>query len=88
MKTVKSFVNKEHYTAIICPYCQRTHRILVSRYKGSKQKLVTKCTCQNRFEIELNFRQFSRKGVELVGEVINLSTGSSNWLAMRSGPPH
>lgn len=82
MKTVSAFVNKENYTAFTCPYCQKTHRVSVARHKGLKHKLTTKCTCQKQFQVELNFRQFYRKDVNLMGEVINVSTGSSNWYAM------
>lgn len=82
MKTVNAFVNKENYTAFSCPYCQKTHRISVAKYKGVKHKLKTKCNCGKLFEIHLNFRQFYRKNVQLVGKVMNVSSGSSNWYAM------
>lgn len=82
MKTVNTFVNKENYISFTCPYCQRTRRISVEEHKGINNKLVTKCTCQNRFMIDLNYRQFYRKEVNLVGEVKNVSTGSRNYYSM------
>lgn len=82
MKTVNAFVNKENYTAFSCPYCKKTHRISVAKYKGVKHKLKTNCNCRKQFEIHLNFRQFYRKNVKLAGEVMNISSGSNNWYAM------
>jgi hypothetical protein len=43
---------------------------------------VAKCTCDERFEVRLNFRQFYRKSVNLVGKVLNVSTGSDRWFSM------
>ncbi len=82
MKTVNAFVHKEKYTAYTCPHCQRTHRVPVAAQKGVNHKLIAHCKCLNRFEVNLNFRQFYRKEVNLVGEVQNVSTGSGNWYAM------
>lgn len=82
MKLVKAFVNKENYTVFTCPHCQRTHRISVAKYKGMKYRVATKCTCTKKFTVELNFRQFYRKEVNLTGEVLNVSAGSSKRHAM------
>jgi hypothetical protein len=81
-KIINAFVNKENYTAFTCPYCQKTHRISVSKQKGIKHRLLARCTCNERFELHLNFRQFYRKKVKLIGEVQNVSTGSKKWHAM------
>jgi hypothetical protein len=82
MKTVNAFVNKENYTAVTCPHCQRTHRVPVAAQKGLNNRLVTNCNCLNSFKVNLNFRQFYRKEVNLVGEVQNVSAGSEDWHAM------
>ena len=82
MKTVEAYVNKENYTAFSCPFCQRTHRISVATLQGKKHSIIAKCTCGERIELKLNFRQFYRKSVHLPGEIINISTGSENWHAM------
>jgi hypothetical protein len=82
MKTVNAFVNKENYTVVTCPHCQRTHRIPVAAQKGLNNKLVGNCNCLNSFEVNLNFRQFYRKEVNLVGKMQNISTGSEDWHAM------
>ncbi len=82
MKTVEAFVNKENYTAFTCPYCQHTYRISVAKQQGKKHSIIAKCVCNERFKLKLNFRQFYRKPVKLIGEVNNVSTGSNNWYTM------
>lgn len=82
MKTVNAFVDKENYTTFNCPYCQKTHRIPVAAQKGLNHKILSACSCQNRFEVNLNCRQFYRKEVNLVGEVQNLTIESEESHAM------
>lgn len=79
MKTVKAFVNKENYTAFTCPHCQKTHRVPVAAQKGLNHKILSACSCQNRFEVNLDCRQSHRKEVNLAGEVKNVSTGSGDF---------
>ena len=78
MKTVNAFVNKENYSAFTCPHCHKTHRVPVAAQKGLNHKISSACSCQNRFEVQLNCRQSFRKEVKLVGEVQNVSTGSDD----------
>ena len=82
MESIEAFVNKEHYTAFTCPFCQRTHRVSVAKHKGIKHSIIAKCTCNEQFKITLNFRQFYRKSVNLSGEVLNVSTGTKVWYAL------
>ena len=82
METIEAFVNKENYTAFTCPYCQHTYRISVAHLQGVKHSIIAKCICEERFELKLNFRQFYRKPVKLIGEVNNVSTGSKDWYAI------
>jgi hypothetical protein len=82
MKSVYAFVNKENYTVFSCPNCEHTHRISVAKLQGKKHSIVAKCTCNERFEVRLNFRQFYRKSVNLVGKVLNVSSGADKWLSM------
>ena len=82
MKKVEAFVNKENYTSFTCPYCQHTYRISVAHLQGEKHSITARCACEERFELKLNFRQFYRKQVKLIGEVKNVSTGSPYWQAI------
>ena len=79
MKTVRVFVGKGDKTAVTCPFCQKTSEVSVGKFKDLKHTLVTKCSCQQRFNVELNFRQYNRKKVKLIGDVRNVSTESSRW---------
>jgi hypothetical protein len=80
MKTVRVFVGKGDKTAVTCPFCEKTSAVFVGKFKGLKHTLATKCSCQQRFMVELNFRQYHRKKVKLIGEVLNISTESNDWL--------
>lgn len=82
MKTVNAFVDKENYTTFTCPHCQKTHQIPVAAQKGLNHKILSACSCQNRFEVNLNCRQFYRKKVNLVGEVQNLTIESGDSHSM------
>lgn len=79
MRTVRVFVDKGNRTAVTCPFCEKTSDISVAKFKGYKHTLVTQCSCQQRFKVELNFRQFHRKKVKLVGDFLNISLGSTDW---------
>lgn len=79
MKKVSVFVDKGNYAAFICPYCQNPHSVSVEKFKGLKHNLVTRCTCQQQFEVELNFRQYFRKKVKFAGEFLNVTAGSKTW---------
>lgn len=82
MKTVKVLVGKGGQAGITCPYCQKTHLVSVDKFKEAKHTIISKCSCQERFKVELNFRQLFRKDVKLAGKIINLSTGSRDWYAV------
>ena len=82
MKTVEVFTGKGNHVPITCPYCQKTYEVSVEKYKGAKHTIAVKCSCQERFNIKLNFRQFYRKDVKLIGAFINTSTGSNDWYAI------
>lgn len=80
MKIVEVFVDREGFTSIPCPHCESTFRLSVARYQKVKHSLITKCTCKKRFRVNLNFRQFYRKPVNLAAEVKNKSVDSKDWL--------
>ena len=63
-------VDQEGFIVLICPSCQKTRRVSVSKFRNKKHKLTTRCKCDFRFEIQLNFRKIYRKNVHLTGEVV------------------
>ena len=79
MKTVRVFVGKGDTTAVTCPFCEKTSAVSVAKFKDLKHTLVTRCSCKKQFKVELNFRQYHRKKVKLIGDVLNVSNESSDW---------
>lgn len=79
MKTVRVFVSKTNLAAVTCPFCEKTNSLSVEKFKGIKHTVVTQCVCQQRFKIELNFRAYHRKTVKIIGEFLNITSGSRNW---------
>ncbi|MFT5726891.1 MAG: hypothetical protein ACI8PB_001023 [Desulforhopalus sp.] len=82
MEAIKVHVSQDNYISFSCPCCEKTYQVSVAKFKNTKHKLGTRCNCAKRFEIDLNFRRFYRKGVEIFGEFTNLSSGSGKWFAM------
>jgi len=82
MEAIKVHVSQDNHISFACPCCEKTHRVSVAKFKNTKHKLVTRCSCGERFEVDLNFRRFYRKRIEIVGEFTNLSSGSGKWFAM------
>jgi len=76
MKRITVSVNLGNQGFITCPYCQKTSKRSFEIYRGAKHAISVKCSCEKQFTIELNFRQFYRKPVHLLGELINLSSKS------------
>lgn len=82
METVRVHVNRDNYIAFSCPHCSKPYRISVANFKNNKHEVITRCSCEKRFEIELNFRRFYRKSVQIEGEVMNLSTAQNIWFSI------
>ena len=82
METIQANVNDENRVTFSCPHCARPYRISVLEYKNVKHKLVIRCSCNEQFQLLLNFRRFYRKNVILVGEAKNLSMYGSAWTVM------
>jgi hypothetical protein len=79
--TVKVHVAQDNYISCSCPYCEKTYHISVAKFKGKRHQLITRCKCEKRFKMDLNFRRFHRKKVDIVGKFINLSSDSDQWFA-------
>ncbi len=80
--TVKAHVAQDNYISFSCPYCEKTYRISVAKFKEKKHQLITRCKCGKRFEIDLNFRRFYRKKMAIIGKFINLSSDSDQSFVM------
>ena len=75
MDTTKTYIDDQRNSAnISCPSCQKITEVSISAL-GSKHHLKVKCTCENVFLVEVEFRDKSRKQVDFPGfyEII------ANW---------
>jgi Zn ribbon nucleic-acid-binding protein len=82
METIQANVIDENRVTFSCPHCERPFQISVWEYKNVKHKLAIRCSCNEQFQLLLNFRRFYRKNVILVGEAKNLSMYDSAWTVM------
>lgn len=57
----------------------RKSAVYVGKFKELKHTLVIRCSCQQRFKVEVNFRQYHRRKVKLIGDVLNVSIASTGW---------
>lgn len=66
---VKVFVNNDNTATLICPNCQKTRIVDVSKYLGpdAPAKLKAKCACGNSYGVALEKRRHFRKETELEG---------------------
>lgn len=83
MKSVSAYVNDGNLATFPCPSCEKTYSVSVDKYRNIKHRLTTKCSCEQAFVINLEFRQSYRKKVRLSGEIMDLSSVSGRWSAVR-----
>lgn len=83
MKSVSAYVNEGNLATFPCPSCEKTYSVSVDKYRNIKHRLTTKCSCEQAFVINLEFRQSYRKKVRLSGEILDLSSVSGRWSAVR-----
>ena len=74
MEARKVLVNESDEAVISCPACSLVKKMSVGRYrKDSKRYLRVKCSCSKVFNLCLEYREYYRKSVKLLGKSINLS---------------
>ena len=74
MELSKVVVREGDIAAVTCPFCRKTRKIPVTKYKNAgKRKLKIKCICDKVFSIYLEFRRHFRKPAGLLVESVNLS---------------
>lgn len=67
METTKIYIDDQKATAAInCPHCQTTTEVSIAAL-GFKHRLKVRCSCKNVFMVEVEFRDKSRKRVDLPG---------------------
>lgn len=75
MDPVKTFVVDEK-ARIICPHCYERKEVPVGQFRHRGRLLKVKCICGRIFQLELEFREYRRKGTRLEG---NFKSASSRW---------
>ena len=68
----KIHVNPNGVAVIKCPGCEAVKTFKVDKFRGSKHLLNVKCSCQNLFRVNLEFRKFYRKPTKLPGDFVLL----------------
>ena len=66
MKVRKIYFSKKGICSIICHHCAKTNRIDTNKVNLNKP-LEIKCTCQKKFFVQLEQREYYRKAVKLTG---------------------
>lgn len=64
---LQSNVNLNDTAAIVCPECNTSRMITVAQFKSNKHTLKLRCACGHSFTVQLNFRRYFRKPVDLTG---------------------
>jgi len=70
MKIVRCFVKPNNTTTIICPSCKEPKTISVAAYKNKQHSIKVRCSCNEIFPIQLDFRRHYRKKTNLPGKYI------------------
>ena len=63
----KTNVTPQDKAAVVCPHCNMTKIIKVAQFKGHKHCLKLRCSCGKPIVVDLNFRRYYRKQVDLLG---------------------
>ena len=71
MKKIKVTVNSEGIALINCPVCGLVKQVSMLKFKGEKHLLKIRCECKKMLNVELDFRKYYRKSVELSGMFFN-----------------
>ncbi len=74
MEVIKVLVKEGKTAVVTCPFCRRTRTMQVAPYRAKgKRNIRAKCSCSCIFSVVLEYRQFPRKKVRLLGKAVNLS---------------
>ena len=74
MEAAKVLVKKGMTAVVSCPACHRTCTMQVAPYRAEgKRNIRARCSCNTIFSVVLEYRQFPRKKVRLLGKAVNLS---------------
>jgi hypothetical protein len=75
MKIIKIFVSHDNEGEIVCPKCEKTKTIHVSKDRIPLKPIRVKCNCGYSFSILLEYRKYHRKLVNIPGKLLHRETG-------------
>ena len=84
-KEIISHADNGGKSLITCPGCGISKKASVSKFKGKKHKIITRCKCGEQFSVQLNFRAYFRKEVSLRGEFKVVAHRITDWFEMEVG---
>ncbi|MDW7773442.1 MAG: PilZ domain-containing protein [Desulfobulbaceae bacterium] len=65
--TIKVFINEENCINFVCPACMKPASIGVDSLKKKANPIKVRCRCQKIFNLDIDFRHFYRKEINLSG---------------------
>lgn len=70
----KVFITNNNLATFICPQCEKTRTVDVSKYKNLAQaaKVKVKCSCGHAYSVELDKRKHYRRETSLTGVYIHI----------------
>lgn len=68
----KVYVNQEGIAVLKCPACEKVKQTKVGKFKGARHILKVRCSCEEIFLVNLEFRKSYRKELSLQGKYILL----------------
>lgn len=68
----KVYVNQEGIAVLKCPACEKVKQTKVGKFKGARHILKVRCSCEEVFLVNLEFRKAYRKELSLQGKYILL----------------
>lgn len=63
----KSYVETDDTFNVICPACSFSKRLSTKKFGQRKHQLSIKCTCGERYKLQLEYRAYHRKEVDSLG---------------------
>ena len=84
---VKVFVNSDNTATLVCPNCEKTRLVDVSKYiqRDGHAKLKAKCGCGHNYLVALEKRKYFRKETDLEGTYRYAVSDAANGTSQGQG---
>lgn len=83
--TQKVFITGENMATFVCPKCEKTRTVDISRYQGLDQaaRVKAKCACGHSYSVILERRRQYRKEVNFSGAYTRKKTGEKGTMVVK-----